>query len=316
MLEITVAISLTTAFLLGLVKLASLIQKEIKKTSAISRALRDNKIIEVNNEEIFEELLEKSEKRKLYTRIPIISKMLKYVSKSPFGKLAYPLFFLMLSASYPLYLMSPFDVVWRWVEFSWVFILTLFFTNAFFKYFYEKQQDMLDNDITVFLDSLARGVRVGKPFEAILLDMGDELTKPMRKIVKQITDNIAVGLNPADIFKKEAVEKEVDGFFFVSATLNASAESGGSIGPAIDNLSNIIKSNRELKLKVKSLAAQSKFSAYVLSAMPFVGLQIMGNAADNTLFYTTLAGNLIYMVSILLIISAFSIIQKMASIKV
>ena len=316
MFEVTIAISLTTAFVLGLVKLASLIQKEIKKTSAIARAIRENEIIEVNSEEIFEELLEKSEKKKLYSRIPLFSKMLKYVSKSPFGKWAYPLFFIMLASSYPLYILSPFDVVWGWVEFSWVFILTLVATNAVFKYFYEKQQEILDNDITVFLDSLSRGVRVGKPFEAILLDMGDELTKPMRKIVKQITDNIAVGLNPADIFKKEAVEKEVDGFFFVSATLNASAESGGSIGPAIDNLSNIIKSNRELKLKVKSLAAQSKFSAYVLSALPFVGLQIMGGAADNTLFYTTLPGNLIYMISILLIVTAFSTIQKMANIKV
>jgi tight adherence protein B len=63
-------------------------------------------------------------------------------------------------------------------------------------------------------------------------------------------------------------------FVWVSQAIQINREVGGNLAEVLDQVNETIRERSEIKGQIKALAAEGKFSAYILMAMPF-GIVLM-----------------------------------------
>jgi tight adherence protein B len=105
--------------------------------------------------------------------------------------------------------------------------------------------------------------------------------------------------------------------YFVTAVIIQS-ETGGNLSEILDNIGLIIRDRLTLKGKVKGLTAEGRFSALILSLLPFVtflALYVMNRKYVLTLFQDPMGIKLLSGAIISICIGIF-IMKRMVTIKV
>lgn len=120
------------------------------------------------------------------------------------------------------------------------------------------------------LDIIVRGVRVGHPFPIALGLVAREMPDPIGTEFGMTSDEINFGL---DI--KAAIENlyrrvgQEDLLFFVIA-INIHSQTGGNLAEILARLAHTIRNRAKLRLKIRALTAEGRYSALVLTLMPFI----------------------------------------------
>jgi tight adherence protein B len=92
----------------------------------------------------------------------------------------------------------------------------------------------------------------------------------MRRIVSETSlgRDLLVSLNDtADRMKSED-------FVWISQAIQINREVGGNLAEVLDQVNETIRERSEIKGHIKALAAEGKFSAYILMALP-IGIVVM-----------------------------------------
>ena len=55
-----------------------------------------------------------------------------------------------------------------------------------------------------------------------------------------------------------------------TVSLAIQSETGGNLAETLENLANVLRGRRQLKLKIKALSSEAKASAYIIGSLPFV----------------------------------------------
>ena len=77
-----------------------------------------------------------------------------------------------------------------------------------------------------------------------------------------------------DDFKRK-INSDIQEFRFMSVALILQIENGGQLAEILSNLAGIVRKRLELQLKVRAMSSESRMSAIVLCALPFVFAGIM-----------------------------------------
>ena len=137
-------------------------------------------------------------------------------------------------------------------------------------YLRQKRLKRFEEQLPEALDLIGRALRAGHAFSSALQMAGDELPEPIGEEFRQTFDEINFGVpTHAALENLAARVPSTDLGFFVIAVL-IQRESGGNLSEVLDNISAIIRERLKLFGKVRALAAEGKFSAVVLSILPFV----------------------------------------------
>jgi tight adherence protein B len=120
------------------------------------------------------------------------------------------------------------------------------------------------------MELLARSLRAGHTLQGTLELVSQEIPKPLGTEMRITYEEQRLGLSVSQAFRRmgERVASQ-DLQFFVTAVLIQS-ETGGNLSEILDNIGFIIRDRLKLKGKVQSLTAEGRFSALVLSLLPFV----------------------------------------------
>ena len=59
-------------------------------------------------------------------------------------------------------------------------------------------------------------------------------------------------------------------FQFFVITLAIQRETGGNLAETLSNLSDVLRKRAQMKLKIKAMSSESKASAYIVGALPFI----------------------------------------------
>jgi tight adherence protein B len=95
-------------------------------------------------------------------------------------------------------------------------------------------------------------------------------------------------------------------------------QTGGNMIETFENVTETLKNRKRVEGKIKSLTAQGRMGAIILCAMPFVMalmLYFLNRSYIEPLF-TTLLGNIILTIVLLLVSTGWVVIQKIISIEV
>lgn len=120
------------------------------------------------------------------------------------------------------------------------------------------------------IDLIVRGLRSGLPVTESLKVVSQELAAPVGTEFKSVVDAIGFGESLEDAMWAVARRIDTPDFKFFIVALSVQRETGGNLAETLENLADVLRGRRQMKLKVKALSAEPKYSAAILGALPFI----------------------------------------------
>ncbi len=120
------------------------------------------------------------------------------------------------------------------------------------------------------IELLVRGLRSGLPVTETLAVVAQELPGPVGEEFKGIVERIKIGRSMEESLQETADRLGIPEFNFFCITLAIQRETGGNLAETLSNLSDVLRKRTQMKLKIRAMSSESKASAYIVGALPFI----------------------------------------------
>ena len=120
------------------------------------------------------------------------------------------------------------------------------------------------------IELLVRGLRSGLPVTETLGVIATEVPGPVGEEFKSITERIKIGKTMEDALQDTADRLNMPEFSFFCITLAIQRETGGNLAETLSNLADVLRKRGQMKLKIKAMSSESKASAMIVGALPFI----------------------------------------------
>lgn len=120
------------------------------------------------------------------------------------------------------------------------------------------------------IELLVRGLRSGLPVTETLGVIASEVPGPVGEEFKSISERIKIGKTMEDALQDTADRLNMPEFSFFCITLAIQRETGGNLAETLSNLADVLRKRGQMKLKIKAMSSESKASAYIVGALPFI----------------------------------------------
>ncbi|MFO7579130.1 MAG: type II secretion system F family protein [Nitrosomonas halophila] len=168
------------------------------------------------------------------------------------------------------------------------------------------------------MDYLARSMRAGNPFMASLRSGSRELPDPTGTEFGITFDELNYGLELEDALNNLGVRSGSDEMrFFITAVLIQKA-TGGNLADVLNKIASVMRARATTFRDIQILAAEMKYSANVLIALPFfvaAALTVLNPSYLQVLFEHTL-GLIIIGAQLFLMLVGYIVIQRMINFRV
>lgn len=122
---------------------------------------------------------------------------------------------------------------------------------------------------------MVRAVKSGLPITESFQIVGNEIPAPVGSEFRQITDQIKLG-QPLDKVMWDAAKRVgTPEMKFLVVTLSIQRETGGNLTETLENLDNILRRRRQMKLKIKAMSSEARASAMIIGSLPFLMMAIL-----------------------------------------
>lgn len=139
------------------------------------------------------------------------------------------------------------------------------------------------------IDIITRGVRVGLPFSSAVSLVAREMPDPIGTEFGMLGDEMTFGLDQASALENLHRRVGQEDLLFLTVAATIQTQTGGNLGDILSRLSKLLRSRANMRLKVGALSAEGRFSAIILSALPFTLLVIINFIAPK--YYAAVLGN-------------------------
>jgi tight adherence protein B len=136
------------------------------------------------------------------------------------------------------------------------------------------------------VDLMARSLRAGHALPAALQMVGEESSEPLAEEFRITHDELNFGLGLDEALRNLAARVPGDDMRFLVIAVLLQRETGGNLAQLLTNIAQLVRARMRLLGKVRVLAAEGKFSAWILALMPLVVGMLL--AAINPVFMATL----------------------------
>ncbi len=138
------------------------------------------------------------------------------------------------------------------------------------------------------IELLVRGLRSGLPVTETLQVVAQEIDGPVGIEFKGVVDRIKVGRTMEEALTVTAERLNIPEFNFFCITLAIQRETGGNLAETLSNLADVLRKRSQMKLKIKAMSSESKASAMIVGALPFIvfGLIYWINPKYLSTFFT------------------------------
>ncbi|HYD37892.1 MAG TPA: type II secretion system F family protein, partial [Allosphingosinicella sp.] len=120
------------------------------------------------------------------------------------------------------------------------------------------------------IDLMVRGLRSGLPISETLGVVADEIPGPIGEEFRTVSDKMKIGRSMEAALQETADRLGTPEFQFFVITLAIQRETGGNLAETLANLSDVLRKRAQMKLKIKAMSSESKASAWIVGALPFI----------------------------------------------
>ncbi len=120
------------------------------------------------------------------------------------------------------------------------------------------------------IELLVRGLRSGLPITETLGVVAAEIPGPVGVEFRSVADKMKIGRTMDSALQETADRLGTPEFQFFVITLQIQRETGGNLAETLSNLADVLRKRMQMKLKIKAMSSESKASAYIIGALPFI----------------------------------------------
>ena len=120
------------------------------------------------------------------------------------------------------------------------------------------------------IDLIVRGLKSGLPTTESIRVVGNEFGEPIGIEFQRISDQVRFGQTLDESLWDAAKRLDTQEFRFFCISLSVQRETGGNLAETLENLSDILRKRRQMKLKIRAMSSEAKASAMILGSLPFV----------------------------------------------
>jgi tight adherence protein B len=138
------------------------------------------------------------------------------------------------------------------------------------------------------IELIVRGLRSGLPITETLGIVSSEIPGPVGVEFRMVSDKMKIGRTMEGALQDTADRLGTSEFQFFVITLAIQRETGGNLAETLSNLADVLRKRAQMKLKIRAMSSESKASAYIIGALPFIvfGLVWMMNPKYMMGFFT------------------------------
>ncbi len=137
-------------------------------------------------------------------------------------------------------------------------------------YFVGKRGGAFTTKFPDAIELLVRGLRSGLPVTETLGVVASEVPGPVGEEFKLVTERIRIGRTMEEALQETADRLNTPEFSFFVITLAIQRETGGNLAETLSNLADVLRKRAQMKLKIRAMSSESKASAYIVGALPFM----------------------------------------------
>ena len=125
------------------------------------------------------------------------------------------------------------------------------------------------------IDLIVRGLKSGLPVQEGIKVVASEVQEPVKKEFQEIADAVKLGTTLEDAMWDASRRLDTPEFKFFVIAMAIQRETGGNLAETLENLSDILRKRRQMRLKVKAMSGEARASALIIGALPFVMFGIL-----------------------------------------
>ena len=137
-------------------------------------------------------------------------------------------------------------------------------------YLIKKRTNNFNSKFPDGIELLVRGLRSGLPVGETLGVVATELPGAVGEEFKAVVERMRIGRTMEESLQVTADKLGTPEFQFFVITLAIQRETGGNLAETLSNLADVLRKRAQMKLKIKAMSSESKASAYIVGALPFI----------------------------------------------
>ena len=120
------------------------------------------------------------------------------------------------------------------------------------------------------IDIVVRSLRAGHPVATSITMVAREMRDPIATEFGLVVDEMTYGLNLDDALSNMARRAGLGDLRFLVVAVMIQMQVGGNLAEVLNSLSRVIRERAIMRAKVRALSAEGRFSAGLLSVLPFL----------------------------------------------
>ena len=131
------------------------------------------------------------------------------------------------------------------------------------------------------IELLVRGLRSGLPISETMGVVASEVPGPVGNEFQRVADKMKVGVTMDNALQETADRLNTPEFQFFVISLVIQRETGGNLSETLSNLAEVLRKRMQMKLKIRAMSSESKASAYIIGALPFIVFGLIYFISDS-----------------------------------
>jgi tight adherence protein B len=144
-----------------------------------------------------------------------------------------------------------------------------------------KRRATFDSQLGDTLQLLSGGLRAGHSILRAIDAAATESQRPTSEEMRRVITETSLGRDLLAALNDTAERMKNEDFVWISQAIQINREVGGNLADVLDQVNETIRERSEIKGHIKALAAEGKFSAYILIAMPFGIVAMLLSVSPN-----------------------------------
>jgi tight adherence protein B len=149
-------------------------------------------------------------------------------------------------------------------------LVGLWLPHLAIKFLVNRRTKKFANLLPEAIGLMVRSIKSGLPITEAFQIIGRELPDPVGLEFRRLCDQIRIGQPLDQAMWDMANRVDVPEVKFLIVTLAVQRETGGNLAETLENLDQILRRRRQMRLKVKALSSEARASAAIIGALPFL----------------------------------------------
>jgi tight adherence protein B len=132
-----------------------------------------------------------------------------------------------------------------------------------------KRRKKFEGQLPEAVDILVRSVKAGHPVSAAIRLVARELPDPIGTEFGIAADELTYGLDLETAMNNMGSRVGQQDLTLVIVAIGIQARTGGNLAEILSSMSTVVRERLKMRLKAKALSAEGRFSAVILSILPF-----------------------------------------------